>query len=121
MNALLKVAGLRVSLPVADGTLHAVRGVDLSVSRGETVCLVGESGCGKSLTSLALMGLMAKFKPHRILFLLDSLWFAALAGGQVWRILKGDSLWWILLVLFEIWLVMSGIELYKHFARTKKV
>jgi len=60
MNALLKVVGLRVSLPVAEGTLHAVRGVDLSVSRGETVCLVGESGCGKSLTSLALMGLLPR-------------------------------------------------------------
>ena len=38
--------------------LQAVRGIDLQVNRGEMLCLVGESGCGKSMTSLALMGLL---------------------------------------------------------------
>lgn len=60
MKPLLEVEALRVSLPVEDGTLHAVRGVDFSVSRGETLCIVGESGCGKSLTSLALMRLLPR-------------------------------------------------------------
>ena len=49
-----------MDIPLARGTLHAVRGIDFSVARGETLCIVGESGCGKSLTSLALMGLLPK-------------------------------------------------------------
>ena len=40
--------------------LHPVRRVSLAVNRGETLCIVGESGCGKSLTALALMGLLPR-------------------------------------------------------------
>ncbi|MCC7082999.1 MAG: ABC transporter ATP-binding protein [Burkholderiales bacterium] len=54
---LLDVAGLAVDLPVHGGMLHAVRGIDITLERGETLGIVGESGCGKSLTALALMGL----------------------------------------------------------------
>jgi peptide/nickel transport system ATP-binding protein len=60
MKPLLEVRGVHVSIPLEDGALHAVRGVDFSVSRGETLCIVGESGCGKSLTSLALMRLLPR-------------------------------------------------------------
>ncbi|MBI1776263.1 MAG: dipeptide ABC transporter ATP-binding protein [Proteobacteria bacterium] len=56
----LEVEGLRVSLPTLDGTQLVVRGVDLHVRRGETLCIVGESGCGKSMTSLALMNLLPR-------------------------------------------------------------
>jgi len=55
---LLRLEGLSVDIPVAAGVLHAVRDVDLSLEAGEITCIVGESGCGKSLTSLALMGLL---------------------------------------------------------------
>ncbi|WP_119168132.1 ABC transporter ATP-binding protein [Algihabitans albus] len=58
MSRLLDLAGLRVTLPTADGPLEAVRGVDLWVERGETLCLVGESGCGKSMTALSLLRLL---------------------------------------------------------------
>jgi peptide/nickel transport system ATP-binding protein len=60
MSALLQVEGLRVEIPTPMGLLHAVRGVDLALEAGETLCLVGESGCGKSLTALALMGLLPR-------------------------------------------------------------
>ena len=53
---MLAVEGLRVRF----GAVEAVRGVDLRVRRGETHCVVGESGCGKSVTALAVMGLLAK-------------------------------------------------------------
>ena len=57
---LLQVENLRVDIPLGNDTLHAVRGLDFSVARGEMLCIVGESGCGKSLTSLALMDLLPR-------------------------------------------------------------
>ena len=60
MSALLEVQDLTVDIPLVDGILHPVRGISFSIDQGETLCLVGESGCGKSLTSLAIMGLLPK-------------------------------------------------------------
>jgi peptide/nickel transport system ATP-binding protein len=57
---ILTVEDLRVALPVPAGMLHAVQGVSFHVDRGETVCIVGESGCGKSLTALAIMDLLPR-------------------------------------------------------------
>ena len=58
---LIEIEGLRVRFHGDDGrTTHAVDGVDLSVAHGATLGLVGESGCGKSVTSLAIMGLLPK-------------------------------------------------------------
>jgi peptide/nickel transport system ATP-binding protein len=56
----LTVEDLRVDIPVPAGMLHPVQGVTFHVDRGETVCIVGESGCGKSLTALAIMDLLPK-------------------------------------------------------------
>ena len=59
MNApLLTVTNLRVGLNTSRGPADALRGVTFSVQRGETVGLIGESGCGKSMTALAVMGLL---------------------------------------------------------------
>jgi peptide/nickel transport system ATP-binding protein len=58
VQTLLAVEDLRVDIPTPAGRLHAVRGVDLALGQGETLCLVGESGCGKTVTALALMGLL---------------------------------------------------------------
>ena len=56
---LLNIRDLTVSLPAPDGSrLYAVRGLDLTVAKGQIVGLAGESGSGKSLTSLALLGLL---------------------------------------------------------------
>ena len=55
---LLQVDDLRVSLPTARGWTPALRGVSWRMERGQTVGLIGESGSGKSLTALALMGLL---------------------------------------------------------------
>jgi peptide/nickel transport system ATP-binding protein len=56
---LIEIEGLRVVFHGDDGrTTHAVDQVDLAVANGATLGLVGESGCGKSVTSLAIMGLL---------------------------------------------------------------
>jgi peptide/nickel transport system ATP-binding protein len=57
---ILEVENLTVDIPVPGGILHAVQGTSFHVNRGESLCIVGESGCGKSLTSLALMDLLPK-------------------------------------------------------------
>jgi peptide/nickel transport system ATP-binding protein len=58
---LIEIEGLRVIFQGDDGrATHAVDSVDLSVANGATLGLVGESGCGKSVTSLAIMGLLPK-------------------------------------------------------------
>jgi peptide/nickel transport system ATP-binding protein len=54
----MRVDNLVVDIPLAAGVLHAVRGISFYVEQGETLSIVGESGCGKSLTSLALMNLL---------------------------------------------------------------
>ncbi len=55
---LLDVHALQIAFPAAHGVARAVDGVSFTVARGETVCLVGESGCGKSLTALSLLRLV---------------------------------------------------------------
>ena len=68
---LLDVRGLRTYFHVMDGTVKAVDGVDFSIPRGGTVGLVGESGCGKSVTAHSIMRLI-DIPPGEI------------AGGEIW-------------------------------------
>ncbi|MHC4846869.1 MAG: ATP-binding cassette domain-containing protein, partial [Planctomycetota bacterium] len=56
--ALLEVEDLRVSFKTDDGVVRAVQGVSYSLDRGETLGIVGESGCGKSVSTMALMRLI---------------------------------------------------------------
>jgi oligopeptide/dipeptide ABC transporter ATP-binding protein len=63
-EALLQVKNLRTSFFTHDGVVHAVDNVSFNVKRGEAVALVGESGCGKSVTAMSIMQLVAT--PGRI-------------------------------------------------------
>lgn len=60
MTALLEVVGLNVRIPVSEGILQAVRDVSLHVDNNEIVGIVGESGCGKSMTALAILDLLTR-------------------------------------------------------------
>lgn len=69
---LLEVKNLKVSFETYRGKVEAVRDASFSVEKGETVAIVGESGCGKSVTALAIMGLIptatGKIEGGQILF-----------------------------------------------------
>ena len=62
MDKVLQVDNLHVQFSTFGGIVHAVRGVSFSLHRGETLAIVGESGCGKSVTSQSIMGLIPA--PH---------------------------------------------------------
>src|SRR5260221_4037453 len=57
-TAVLEVEGLRTELSAGRGVIKAVDGMSFSLRRGETLAIVGESGCGKSMTALSLMRLV---------------------------------------------------------------
>jgi oligopeptide/dipeptide ABC transporter ATP-binding protein len=59
-NIILDIKGLKTQFFTEGGVVHAVDGIDFDVKRGEVVGLVGESGCGKSVTSLSIMRLIGQ-------------------------------------------------------------
>ncbi len=84
MEPLLQIRDLAVSFLAEDGTTRAVDGVSFDVGTGETLGLVGESGCGKSVTALSILGLL----PPRAAHTSGSVIFA----GQSLLDLSDDSL-----------------------------
>ncbi len=65
-DTLLEVRDLQVEFRMRQGTLHAARGVNFSLKKGEILGLVGESGCGKSVTANTILGLIGKKKHEHV-------------------------------------------------------
>ena len=61
-NKILEVKNLRISFKTNGGTVKAVRGIDFALYRGKVLAIVGESGSGKSVTSKAILGILANNK-----------------------------------------------------------
>jgi peptide/nickel transport system ATP-binding protein len=99
-NTMLNVEGLRVALDADAGLVKAIDGLSLSIRRGETFALVGESGCGKSMTALALMRLLpdngsvthghVRLEGEDILALPESA-MRAVRGGRIGMIFQEPS------------------------------
>jgi oligopeptide/dipeptide ABC transporter ATP-binding protein len=64
-SPILQIKDLRTFFDTRDGTVRAVNGLSLELYAGETLCIVGESGCGKSVTAMTILGLLPK-PPARI-------------------------------------------------------
>jgi oligopeptide/dipeptide ABC transporter ATP-binding protein len=89
---LLDVQGLKTYFHTRDGVVKAVDGIDFHVDRGEIVGLVGESGCGKSVTSLSIMRLVpppGQIEAGRVLF--DGTDLFTLPGSKM-AALRGDRI-----------------------------
>ena len=56
---ILKIRDLDITFQTTAGSVHAIRGVNIDLMKGETVAIVGESGSGKSVTMKAAMGILA--------------------------------------------------------------
>jgi peptide/nickel transport system ATP-binding protein len=65
MAPLLEIKGLKTHFATDDGIVQAVDGVDITLNKGETLCVVGESGCGKTVTAMSILKLIA-MPPGRI-------------------------------------------------------
>lgn len=57
--------------------------------------------------------ILARRRPHPALFLVDSSWFAVLAGTLVWRVIHGGSPLWLILAVIQLLLVWSGVSLFR--------
>ncbi len=90
-SPLLDVTDLTVTLPTAHGRLAALRGVSFRLERGATLGLVGESGCGKSMTALALMGLLPEVAQVAGRIVLDGTELTSLDDDAM-AALRGDRL-----------------------------
>ncbi|MGI9411957.1 MAG: ATP-binding cassette domain-containing protein, partial [Hyphomicrobiaceae bacterium] len=83
-DRILEVENLSIDIPLANGILHPVQNISFHVDRGETLAIVGESGCGKSLTSLAIMNLLpSKAKRTADRLVLDGNDMLALSERQI--------------------------------------
>ena len=94
MSQILEVKGLKTHFETRNGTVRAVDGVDISINSGDTLGIVGESGCGKTVLALSIMRLIPD-PPGRIvsgqinfkgidLLNLDENEMRRLRGNDIW-------------------------------------
>jgi peptide/nickel transport system ATP-binding protein len=86
---LLEISDLAVSIPTESGTIEAVRGISLAISRGETLGVVGESGSGKTMLALSVMGLLPRTARVRGSIQLDGTELLGSSAAQ-WQSIRGS-------------------------------
>ncbi len=92
-DPILRVDGLKTWFHTRDGTVRAVDGVSFDLARGETLCVVGESGCGKSVTALSILKLLpvppARIESGSIMFMGEDL---VTASEERMREIRGNQI-----------------------------
>lgn len=90
--SVLSIGGLSVDIQTSRGVLHAVRDISFDINVGETLCLIGESGCGKSMASLAIMDLLPQNAVRRASYIRYDGKDCLDGSGPSLRHLRGDRI-----------------------------
>ena len=90
--SVLSIGGLSVDIQTSRGVLHAVRDISFDINVGETLCLIGESGCGKSMASLAIMDLLPRNAVRRASYIRYDGKDCLDGSGPSLRHLRGDRI-----------------------------
>lgn len=107
----------RLSYALPIGTLFLLTSIPLPADPTRGAAAVPFDAVSAIMgAALLLNGLLARIKPHRVLLLLDSLWFLTLAAQTAYRIGGGASWLWAVLIALQLYLVRSGIGLYQDLA-----
>lgn len=92
MESILDVRRLTIHFHTFEGRARVINGVDLTVGRGESVALVGETGCGKSMTARAILGLL----PSNAEVVCGEIWFKGrnllTLAEREWRTIRGNQI-----------------------------
>jgi hypothetical protein len=108
-------ARLSYALPI--GTLFLLTSIPLPADPASGAAAVPFDVASALMgAALLLNGLLARIRPHRLLLLIDSFWFLALAAQTAYRIGSGASWLWAILIALQLSLVRSGIGLYQELA-----
>jgi hypothetical protein len=107
----------RLSYALPIGTLFLLTSIPLPADPASGTAAVPFDAASAIMgAALLLNGLLARIRPHRVLLLLDSFWFLALAAQTAYRIGSGASWLWAGLIALQLFLVRSGIGLYQDLA-----
>lgn len=109
-------ARLRWTLPIALLFMFTSMPLPGDPAQGIEAIPFDKVGFGLGV-GLIVLGVLARFRPHRSLFLVDAVWFLLLAANNVWTVIsQGSSPWWMMFSAFLVWVALTPLSFYRRFA-----